>query len=209
MVCSLQPNVKPWPLQTLPECNYISCKYPSFSSFLIAGAPWLDALCLRALALDTGLNIIVFHPIGLRLYPGDLLGPSAETLHMAFPLVHEDRCYDYLIEVFERHTCFLMYDGLSHYCSAYVRDILCADNVYEVICENGWRIWDRINSLPVAIGLPGDSSPAGNAGGVADTPETSAMTSAAAALLQIHGQSSPVAAQPPKRIRKPPSRYND
>ena len=156
----------------------------------------------------------MFHPSGLHLYPSDMLEASAETLHMAFPSVHDNQCYIYPMEVFERHTCFLMYDGQSHYCSAYVRDVCCTDNVHEVICRNGWRIWDRVNSVLAAINLPGDSSPAGNqspsnAGGVADTPETSAMTSAAAGLLQIHCQSSPVAAQPPKRIRKPPSRYKE
>ena len=183
--------------------------------FLIAGTPWLDALCLRALALDTMLDIIVFHPNGLVLYPSDKLTASAETqLYMAFPLMHDNQCYTYPMEVFARHTCFLMYDGQSHYCSAYVKDFYCTVDVHEVISRTGWRIWDCIKSAPATFESPNDSCPAGsqspsNAGDVADTPETSAMTSAAAGLLQINGQTSPVAAQPPKRIRKPPSRYND
>ena len=134
--------------------------------FLIAGTPWLDALCLRALALDTMLDIIVFHINGLVLYPSDKMPASAETqLYMVFPSVHDNQCYTYPMEVFAQHTCFLMYDGhdgQSHYCSAYVKDFYCTFNVHEVISRTGWRIWDRIKSAPATCVLINDSCPAGS-----------------------------------------------
>ena len=189
---------------------------------------------MRALALETFTDIIVIAPQGLLLYPGVNFGTDTTCLKTAYPYEYQNVQYGLPKEAFMLGTFFLMSNGRSHYFSAFQQPPALTDSPQRSHPAKFCRIWDHENgcewhsaaqapatgvNAASPRGCPAARSDMHGSRGIASaahagstenmaSPGTTAMTAAAAGLLQIHGQVPAVQVERPQRKRKVPARYN-